>query len=238
MARREQFNVTNLTFTKLLDPSGMILFDSGVTVPTDGDAGYAKGCTFVDTDVGAGSQGVYINVGTTAACNFDVIGTIAALSVATGDIQANAVTSAKLTETTIQYAEVAISSAAITGTAAGQLGHADGVVLVADPGATKVVEFVSAVLIYDYAGAGYATGGDITVNSNGGAALSGIVSAANSLGSTSDKLVRFSPLSTIGVAMTANKGLNLVAASAFTNGGSATGVVRVKVAYRVHTHGL
>ena len=61
------------------------------------------------------------------------------LSITTGKLAANAVTSAKLAETTIQYAEVSISAADIVATAAGKLGHADGVVLVANPGATKVV---------------------------------------------------------------------------------------------------
>lgn len=159
------------------------------------------------------------------------------LSITTGKLAANAVTPAKLDPTTIQYAEVAITSANITATTAGALGHANGVVLVA--GQTgKVIELVSATLIYDYAGAGYATGGNITINQTGGSAVTGVVSAANSLGANSDKIVVFSPLAATATAYTKNLGLNLVAATAFTNGGSATGVVRVKVAYRVHTHGL
>lgn len=159
------------------------------------------------------------------------------LSVTTGKLAANAVTPAKLDPTTIQYAEVAITSANITATTAGALGHANGVVLVA--GQTgKVIELVSATLIYDYAGAGYATGGNITINQTGGSAVTGVVTAANSLGADSDKIVVFSPLAATATAYVKNLGLNLVAATAFTNGGSATGVVRVKVAYRVHTHGL
>lgn len=291
------------TFNVLMkDDDDMILFATGLVVPTDAGAGFAKGCIFIDTNLGAGSQGVYINVGTITSCNFDVLGTISAGSVATASIAdaavtwakiqalttgsiivgtanvaaaldakgdgkiligngttitsasvsgdatlantgaltlaANAVTSAKLNEKTIQYAEVAISSANITGTDAGKLGHASGVVLVADPGATKLVELVSAVLIYDYAGAGYGDGGNITINVNGGAAITGLVSAANSLGASADKIAIFQPLAVAAFAATANKGLNLVSSAAFTNGGSATGVVRVKVAYRVHTHDL
>ena len=291
------------TFKVLLrDSSDDILVATGTTVPTDAGDGFAKGCIFIDTNVGAGSQGVYLNVGTSASCNFDVVGTVAAGSVATADladaavtfakmqalttgsimigvadvaaalsikgdgkiivgngttatsvtvigdatltntgaltIAANAVTSAKLDEKTVQYAEVAITSAAVTGTSAGQLGHADGVVLVADPGATKVVELLSAVLIYDFGGAGYGAGGNVTVNTNGGSAQTGVISAANSFGNAADQIINLRPLSTVGVALTANKGLNLVAASAFTNGGSATGTARVKVAYRIHTHGL
>lgn len=56
------------------DCDGMVLLATGLTVPTDNENGYAKGCIFIDTDVGAGSSGFYENVGTTSACNFDVIG--------------------------------------------------------------------------------------------------------------------------------------------------------------------
>jgi len=282
------------TFDVLMkDNADDILWATGTTVPTDAGDGFAKGCIFIDTDVTTGSQGVYVNVGTSASCNFDVLGTIAAGSMAladmaaitrgnlivggvdgavsqlvgktvgkilTGDgtdvvavtmsgdatiaasgavtLAAAAVNSAKLDDSIVQYAEVAVTSANITDTAAGHLGHADGVVLVADPAATEFIELLSAVLIYDYAGAGYGAGGNITVNVNGGAAITGVVSAGNSLGATSDKIVVFNPLAAAAFAGTKAKGLNLVAATAFTNGGSATGVIRIKVAYRVHTHGL
>jgi len=163
---------------------------------------------------------------------------IADSSVTTAKLANHAVTSAKLDETTIQYAEVTISSDNITGTEVGQLGHSGGVVLVADPGATKVVELISAVLIYDYATAAYTDGGNLTININGGNALTGAVAKADSIGASTDKIVQFVPLATAGIVLTANKGLNLVAATAFTQPGDAAGVVRVKVAYRVHTHGL
>lgn len=148
------------------------------------------------------------------------------------------VTSEDIDESLIQSADILISAADITATGAGKLGHAAGVPLVADPGANKVVDLISAVMIYDFDTAAYTAGGNITVNSNGGAALTGTVTAANSLGASTDKIVRFVPLSTGGVELTANKGLNLVAASAFTQPGTAAGVVRVKVLYRVITTGL
>lgn len=53
------------------DEDNYILAATGTTVPTDGTAGYAKGCLFIDTDVGAGTSGIYENVGTNTACNFD-----------------------------------------------------------------------------------------------------------------------------------------------------------------------
>ena len=44
---------------------------TGTTKPVDADAGYAKGCFFVDTDAASGSI-VYTNDGTIASCNFNL----------------------------------------------------------------------------------------------------------------------------------------------------------------------
>jgi hypothetical protein len=55
------------------DASGNALMATGTTVPSDSGAGYAKGCLFIDTDVAAGTSGLYVNVGTTSACNFDLV---------------------------------------------------------------------------------------------------------------------------------------------------------------------
>jgi len=59
--------------TLIKDGAGHALLATGTTVPTDAGAGYAKGCLFIDTDVAAGTTGLYVNVGTTAACNFDAV---------------------------------------------------------------------------------------------------------------------------------------------------------------------
>lgn len=55
-------------------------------------AGYAEGCELIATDSGTH----YYNTGTVSSASFVAGGTITALSVATGSIQANAVTLAKL----------------------------------------------------------------------------------------------------------------------------------------------
>lgn len=55
------------------DGSGNLLMATGTTVPTDAEVGYAKGCLFIDTDVAGGTTGLYVNVGTTASCNFDAV---------------------------------------------------------------------------------------------------------------------------------------------------------------------
>lgn len=136
--------------------------------------------------------------------------------------------------TIAQTVTVSISAANITGTSAGQLGHAAGVVLVADPGAGKAVELVSAVMSFTFGVAQYTGGGNVSVQQNG-SNISGVVSNANSLAAAASDIYQFVMLSTAGNLITVNKGLNLVAASAFTQPGTAAGTVKVFVTYRTHT---
>jgi hypothetical protein len=106
-------------------------------------------------------------------------------------------------------AEVTISSDEIVGTAAGDLGHADGVVLVAAPGAGKTLQFVSGILIYDYAGAAYTGGaGDDLVVSQGTTAVSASIATADLITATADKIIQLEPLSA-DVTLTENSTLNL-----------------------------
>lgn len=153
-------------------------------------------------------------------------------------IAAAAVTSAKLDEKIVQYAEATISSANITGTSAGQLGHAAGVEVVAAPGAGKVIEVISCAVIYDFATAAYTDGGNVGLKYTGSDLVTGVVSAANSLAAAGDKVALLLPAVPTNNQMLTNTGLSLTAATAFTQPGTAAGVVRVKVAYRVHTTGL
>lgn len=182
---------------------------SGETVPTDGETGFAPGCIFVDL---SGSIAVtYQNFGTESSCNFELAG---------GDIRTEV---------------VEIASDAITGTDAGELGHADGVELVAAPGSGKVIELISAVLSYVYDTAAYTDGGNTTINWVGGAAITGLVSAANGIGASADKIVGFQPLAAAGNAMVEDSAINLEAASAFTQPGTAAGTIKVIVTYRIIT---
>lgn len=207
-----------------VNAAGEIVKCAGNTVPVFGTAGFAKSATFLKKDVGAWIHALYENYGTNEQCNFELLGSVS---------------SADMDENLLRIEEVTISAADIVATGAGKLGHAQGYPLVAAPGAGKVLELLSAVLIFDYATAAYTGGGNVSVNiGGGGAALTGVVSAANSIGASADKIVNFKPLSTAGVALTKNTGLNLVAASAFTQPGTAAGVVRVKVAYRIISTGL
>lgn len=58
---------------KLADSAGLIMHCSGTTLPTDGGAGYAKGCEFVKTDAATGVSGSYKNTGTSTACAFTLV---------------------------------------------------------------------------------------------------------------------------------------------------------------------
>lgn len=57
----------------LVDQANKVLLATGTTMPPDGQAGFAKGCLFIDTDVAAGTSGLFVNVGTITACNFDQV---------------------------------------------------------------------------------------------------------------------------------------------------------------------
>jgi hypothetical protein len=276
------------------DADGNVLMSTGLTMPVDGHAGYAKGALFIDTNVGAGTSGRYTNVGTTAACNFDLEGTLSAggvtlahmAALTRGDLiragaagapevvsaktagkimlgdgtdvisatmsgnatinaagavtlAADCVTPAMMTETAMIYAAIAIPAVDVVDTSAGKLGHAQGQILVASPGATKVIELISAVVIYDWDGAAqYGAGSALAIGySGGGTVLTGSV-AATFLTTGADAMAYFQPTATAATTLTKDKGLNLViAGAAFTTAG-AVGVIRVKLCYRVHTHGL
>ena len=52
------------------NPSTDVMWAKGAVVPTDGDAGYAKGCIFIHTDGGEDTT-LYVNEGTAASADFN-----------------------------------------------------------------------------------------------------------------------------------------------------------------------
>jgi hypothetical protein len=157
-----------------------------------------------------------------------------------GDAALSSAGALTLAANVLRHVEGTISAADIVSTDANKLGHAQGCPLLAAVGAGYAPELVSCVLVHDYDTAAYTDGGNLTVNlSGGGAAQSDPVAAANSLGAAGDRVVLLRPpTASAGVAMVDNAGLNLVAASAFTNPGDAAGVLRYALTYRVHATGL
>lgn len=136
--------------------------------------------------------------------------------------------------------ERTITATEIVGTSAGDLGHANGVELVSAPGAGYALEFISALAIYDYATAAYTGGGnDTTINlGSGGAAITGVVTSANLLGAAGDKLARFVPLAAAALPVSVNVGISMNSVTAWTQPGTAAGVLRVQTTYRIHKTGL
>lgn len=136
-------------------------------------------------------------------------------------------------------AQGVISSANIVGTAAGQLGHANGFPMVPAYGADQVAQLVSAMLAMDFSVAAYTGGGNVTVNiGSGGAALTGLVANTNFIQVAADKVIFFVPLAATFLTLVANKSINLVDTSAPTQPGTAAGVIRYRVVYRVFDAGL
>lgn len=215
------------------------------TTPTDGTSGTGVGIAGPGTLlVDYTNAAWYYNNNTAASPTWvafsleDVTGDVT-ISDGVSTIGAGNVTSAKLAASLLRTATGTISSANITGTSSGQLGHANGVELVAAGGANVVNELVSCILINDYSTAAYTGGGNTTINiGSGGAALTGLASNAQFIQLGADGIVEFQPLAAAYKALTANVGINLVTASAPTQPGTAAGVFRYIVTYRQHATGL
>ena len=139
-----------------------------------------------------------------------------------------------------KYAEVTIAAADLIAVGAGKFGHANGYPLVVGI-PDNVIEFLEATLIYDQGVKAYTGGGDTTVNwSGGGAALSTKVANSEFCAHNGDTVNLVKALNpATGISLLTGTGINLVTTVAFADGGvGAIGVVRAKVAYRVHATGL
>lgn len=129
-----------------------------------------------------------------------------------------------------------ITSANILGTSAGQLGHANGVELVAAGGTHVVNQLVYAFLRMDFATAAYTGGGNSTINIGAGAALTGLDSAF--ITASADRLIELVPLAATKNVYTENNSLNLVSSAAPTQPGTAAGIIRYTIGYRAQATGL
>ena len=136
--------------------------------------------------------------------------------------------SAKLAETTIQYAEIAINSAAI------KLLFTSPYTLIAGQ-AGKVVEFLGAVVMLDYGTVQYDTQGALVVVEETSNTIVSNDLANTLLFASADRVSTLKPLAT-DVVLTSGKGLKFACKTADPATGD--GVLRVKVAYRVHTTGF
>jgi hypothetical protein len=148
-------------------------------------------------------------------------------------IAPNAVVSDDLAVSTVQYAEVEISSAEILAL------FTTPKVLVATPGAGKVLEFISLLLAYDYNTTAYTIGAatdlQVKYTDAAGAAVSTTGSVTGFLDGLADDLRAFDKLeATVTPVVDAPLVLTLAGANP-TLGDSP---IHAKVAYRVHATGL
>ena len=162
---------------------------------------------------------------------------ISAAGAITADVQATAgsIGSAELADNTIKTVSKTLTSAEIVGTSAGDIGATAGAELVAAPGAGKIIEFVSAILSYDYDTAAYTGGGDDLVIRQGTTAMTAPIAKADLLADTEDDIAYVNALSAGDIKVTANSALNLFAGTAYTQPGTAAGVLRVVCNYRIHS---
>ncbi len=154
-------------------------------------------------------------------------------SVLTADLDNDAVTSPKLDESTVQYAEVEISAAEILDL------FATPVELVAAPGAGKLLEFISLLLAYDWGTVAYTIGtaGNLQVKytDGSGVAVSTTRAATGFLDAVADTLSSLDKLEAT-VEPVDNAPLVLTVATASPTAGDSP--IHAKVAYRVHATGL
>jgi len=131
-----------------------------------------------------------------------------------------------------------LTATEIVGTAAGDIGHANGATLVAAPSSDYALEFVSATLIYDRATASYGGGADdlVIAIGSGGAAFTSAITDANLLTAAGDKVLTIKSISTE-LPLTVGTAISL-RGTAYTNPGTAAGVLRVYTTYRKILTGL
>ena len=171
-------------------------------------------------------------------------------SVSLSDMNSNSVNSSKIVDDTIVSADMSssvlkVETVTVTGPNILTL-YSSPKQLVAAPGTHNVIEFLGAMVFYDYAGAAY---GDAAQNmtvkyTNGsGTAVSGTLSGTGFLTATSDRTAKLLP---VAVAATASAGVEnqplvFVMDTQDCNdgvGSAAAGILRVKIAYRILPSGF
>lgn len=156
------------------------------------------------------------------------------VSIATGDIDDAAITSPKMDEKLIRYAEVSIAAAAVATL------RATPVTLVAAPGAGKILEFVSAEIFLDYTAPAYTESTDnlaIRYTGTTGTIVSQAIEAGGVADATGDTKTNALPkIDAISAkAACENQALVLHNTGDGEWGNSGGSAIRVKTAYRVHT---
>lgn len=151
-------------------------------------------------------------------------------------INESGVVTGTLAETAVRYAEVSLTSANIKAL------RATPKELVAAPGAGKFIELISAQLLLDATATAYTESADnmaIKYENGSGTTVSETIEATGFIDQTADTILKVAPAASAATAATAavNKALVLhnTGDGEYATG---TGVMRAKIAYRVHTTGF
>ena len=118
MSRHEQLTVgelfwcgiyqkvgTHSVYILARNAAGYVMVCAGSAVPHDADAGFATGCIFIKTDAGT----IYLNAGTAASANFDLLGTaIGAGGISDAELAANSVIAAKIAAGSVGQSKMAV----------------------------------------------------------------------------------------------------------------------------------
>jgi hypothetical protein len=136
-----------------------------------------------------------------------------------------------------RYAEVSIAAAAVATLRAAP------VTLVAAPGAGKILQFVSAVLILDYTAPGFTETTDnlaVKYGDGNGVAVSQTIECTGFIDQTADMVTNAVPKTDVIATKAQCENVPLVLHNTGDGefGGSGGSTLRVKVVYRVHNSGL
>lgn len=147
-----------------------------------------------------------------------------------------------ITPGAIRRADVTLTATEIVGSAAGDVAHADGAILVAAAGTGYTHQFLSAVLIYDHVTADYTGAGNDTVINVGvtgtQVAHTTAIAAAQIWTASADTITQVTELAASDQALVANNVISLFAGTAPTQPGTAAGTLRCLVYYRTLATGL
>lgn len=203
-------------YVEKYDNNNDVVEARGTVSITAAGSGYAKGCLYRKTDIATGLPALYINNGTRTSCDFVLV---------------------PAGEGYTQYAQVALTNAQMLAL------RATPITIIAAPGAGKIIEFVSAVLCFDRAGAYTETADNLAFKytDGSGQAVSETIETTGFLTAAGDAVMPVKPI-TSAVILTA-AGVNQAIVLHNTGdgelgGGNADNEVLVKVAYRVHSTGF
>lgn len=172
---------------------------------------WAVGCLLVDVTTGI----PYWNTGSVAAPVWSRVGS-----------------SATVDSKIVQMVEVDQTAAQMILTTAGNLSHANGLIVIPAAPTGFVNIFHRGIVSYTFGTAAFTGGGNTTFNQGGGgAALTGLIATTTLWQNASSIIQEFVPLSTVAFPVTKENSVNLVTASAITNPGTAAGSCKVYAWY-------